>query len=112
MRGRWVFAFIGLVLVAQIHTHAQGKTYGGPGSCSSSGCHGSIWPKTGGRIGQNEYQVWATKDRHSKAYSVLLEPRSKRIAKNLRIDKPETSSTCLDCHSTNVPTTARATTFD
>src|SRR5690349_20341431 len=97
MRGRWVFAFA-LLFWLPADVHAQ-RTYSGPGACSSSGCHGAIWPRTGGHIAQNEYQTWATKDRHAKAYNVLLEPRSKLIAKNLRIDKPETSSTCLDCHA-------------
>ncbi len=87
-------------------------TYTGAGSCSSGNCHGSVWPKTGGNINQNEYIVWSTKDRHAKAYAVLLEPRSKQIAANLKIARPEAETLCLNCHTTNAPTTQRASTFD
>src|SRR5262249_34511412 len=50
--------------------------------------------------------------KHSKAYAVLLEPRSKQIARNLKIDKPETATVCLDCHATNVAVNERASSFD
>jgi hypothetical protein len=86
-------------------------TYTGAGSCNASNCHGSVWPKTGGKINQNEYNLWSSKDKHTKAYSVLLEPRSKMIARNLKIDKPETAAQCLDCHTTNAPTAQQATSF-
>src|SRR5438552_18705106 len=68
---------------------AATPSYTGAGSCTSSNCHGAVWPKTGGKINQNEYQLWSSKDKHAKAYSVLLEPRSKQIARNLKIEKPE-----------------------
>jgi hypothetical protein len=86
-------------------------TYTGAGSCNASNCHGSVWPKTGGKINQNEYNLWASKDKHTKAYAVLLEPRSKMIARNLKIDKPETAAVCLDCHATNAPPAQQATSF-
>jgi hypothetical protein len=87
-------------------------SYTGAGSCTSSNCHGSVWPRTGGKINQNEYTQWSTKDKHSKAYAVLLEPRSRQIARNLKIDKPETAAVCLDCHATNVAANERASSFD
>jgi cytochrome c554/c'-like protein len=86
-------------------------TYTGAGSCNASNCHGSVWPKTGGKINQNEYNLWSSKDKHTKAYTVLLEPRSKKIARNLKIDKPETAAVCLDCHATNIPLGQQATSF-
>src|SRR5262245_53292985 len=82
---------------------ATPSRYTGAGSCTSSNCHGSVWPKTGGKINQNESSLWSSRDTHSKAYAVLLEPRSRQIARNLKIDKPETATVCLDCHATNVP---------
>ena len=86
--------------------------YTGAGSCASSNCHGGVWPKTGGNVDQNEYQTWSAKDRHAKSFSVLFEPRSQRIARNLRIVRPEASPVCLNCHATNVPEARRAFTFD
>src|SRR6266516_4277614 len=90
--------FLLTAIAAQARQNAP-PIYTGAGSCSSSNCHGSVWPKTGGNINQNEYTVWSTKDRHSKAYSVLLEPRSKQIARNLKIGKPEAEALCLNCHA-------------
>ncbi|MGH9340531.1 MAG: multiheme c-type cytochrome [Acidobacteriota bacterium] len=84
----------------------------GAGSCASSNCHGSVWPRTGGRIKQNEYQIWSTKDGHAKAYAVLLEPRSQQIARNLGISEPHTATLCLDCHTTNAPQQRQARTFE
>src|ERR1051325_7892977 len=102
-----------LITVIAAQARQNGPTlYTGAGSCSSSNCHGSVWPKTGGNVNQNEYTVWSTRDRHSKAYSVLLEPRSKQIARNLKIDQPEMAAACLDCHATNVPAGQRAGSFD
>lgn len=86
-------------------------TYTGAGSCNASNCHGSVWPRTGGKINQNEYNLWSSKDKHTKAYAVLLEPRSKQIARNLKIEKPETAAVCLDCHATNAPAAQQATSF-
>jgi hypothetical protein len=88
------------------------RSYTGAGSCASGNCHGGVWPKSGGNIDQNEYQTWSTKDRHAKSFALLLEPRSRRIARNLRIERPETSAVCLNCHATNVAENQRASTFD
>src|SRR5438094_8395857 len=107
-------AAIALLLIA-IAAQAQQSPpalYTGAGSCSSSNCDGSVWPKTGGNANQNEYTLWSTSDRHAKAYAVLLEPRSRQIARNLKIERPETAAVCLDCHSTNVPAGQRAGSFD
>jgi hypothetical protein len=71
-----------------------------------------VWPKTGGKIDQNEYTQWAAKDKHTKAYAVLFEPRSKQIARNLMIERPEIATVCLDCHATNAATNERASSFD
>jgi hypothetical protein len=86
--------------------------YTGAGSCTSSNCHGSVWPRTGIRIKQNEYKIWSTKDKHARAYNVLLEARSKLIARNLGIARPETANKCLDCHALNVPKSEQAKSFD
>jgi hypothetical protein len=83
----------------------------GAGGCSANTCHGSVFPKAGDGIQQNEYYVWSTKDKHAKAYNVLLEPRSQNIARNLGLDRPESANLCLDCHTSNAPADQRSTTF-
>ena len=78
--------------------------YMGAGSCNGSNCHGSTKPRRTRPEGkfsipQNEYWIWLDKDYHAKAYKVLTNSDSLRIAKNLGIDKPETSPRCLGCHA-------------
>lgn len=84
----------------------------GAGSCSSTACHGGISPRSGTRINQNEYSKWITESKHASAYKVLLEERSLRIARNLKMpEKPDKSAKCLDCHALNVAASRQAQTF-
>ena len=71
-------------------------------SCKSSGCHGSVTPLKATNIPQNEFIIWQLQDPHSKAYTVLRNERSKRIAANLGLKDAHTAKQCLDCHSDNV----------
>lgn len=76
----------------------------GVGSCASSLCHGAIepWKKSG--VLQNEYVTWSRRDKHARAYTVLLNERSKEIASRLKLPQPaHESDTCLGCHAHNVP---------
>jgi hypothetical protein len=92
---------------------AQVGNYLGVVSCASSSCHGSAKPLSGfdakqnKRVGyavkQNEYFIWGKQDRHARAYNVLLEERSKIIARNMRLKSAHESPLCLDCHALNVP---------
>ncbi|HXF03799.1 MAG TPA: multiheme c-type cytochrome [Blastocatellia bacterium] len=98
---------------------ANGQTlparYTGPGACSSTACHGAVTPASDreSRIQQNEYTTWVLKDKHAKAYQVLLTERSQLIARNLGMEeKPEQSRRCLPCHALSVPPERRARTFD
>jgi hypothetical protein len=61
----------------------------GVASCAGNNCHGSIEPYKTSRVAQNEYLIWVQKDRHSKAFAVLREDRSKRIAANLGLPDAE-----------------------
>ncbi len=71
-------------------------------SCSSSLCHGSVATWQGSPVEQNEYVVWSRLDKHARAYSVLLNERSRSIASKLGLPKPaHESKECLDCHSHN-----------
>src|ERR1051326_6142702 len=87
--------------------------YVGPGSCSSSSCHGSVQPRTHNRVPQNEDTLWVLQDKHSKAFSVLNAPESQLIARNLGLtSKPSEAAECLGCHALNVPQAKRAQSFD
>ena len=86
--------------------------YTGPGSCSSSSCHGSVKPRAGSRIQQNEYSIWVVSDKHAKAYNALTGAVGERIGRNLGIGKSEESPKCLACHSLDVSAEQRAKTFD
>jgi hypothetical protein len=71
-------------------------------NCASSTCHGSVTPWNDSPVLQNEYTTWSRLDRHAKAYSVLRNERSRRIAKNLGLPQPaHESKLCLDCHAHN-----------
>jgi Cytochrome c554 and c-prime len=88
--------------------------YNGPGGCAASNCHGSVKPRNvpGIRIGQNEFSIWASQDKHARAYSVLSNPVSMRMGKILKIEQPNKSEKCLVCHALYVPAELRATTFE
>lgn len=79
----------------------------GVASCVNSGCHGSTQPLNATHVLQNEYYTWLNNDTHARAYNVLFNDRSARIAKNMRLRKRAyEENVCLDCHTTNVPANA------
>jgi hypothetical protein len=90
----------------------EASTYTGPGSCSSTSCHGSVKPRLDSRIFQNEYSIWAVKDKHAKAYDVLSGAVGERIGRVLGVGKSEQAAKCLACHALDVPAEARAKPFD
>jgi Cytochrome c554 and c-prime len=91
---------------------AEASKYTGPGSCSSTSCHGSVTPRADSRIFQNEYGIWAVKDKHAKAYDALTSAVGERMGRILGIGKSEPAAKCLACHALDVPAEARAKTFD
>ena len=80
-------------------------------TCAGAPCHGHreiqeepIW--------LNEATLWRQEDLHARAYDVLLNAESKKIAKNLQLSKPaHQAKICLDCHSDNVPSEFRGEQF-
>ncbi|MGE5615749.1 MAG: multiheme c-type cytochrome [Bacillota bacterium] len=82
-------------------------------NCASSLCHGSVSPWKDSNILQNEYVIWSRVDKHSsKAYQVLFNERSRRIATNLGLARPAyEEKICLDCHAENPPPALRGERF-
>jgi hypothetical protein len=97
--------------VAQTTSTREFK-YTGPGSCSAPSCHGGVQPRQTSRVLQNEYSTWVVQDKHSRAYSVLMNPVSQRMGRILGIPHPETASRCLACHSLDISQEQRAHSFD
>jgi len=91
---------------------AETSKYTGPGSCSSTSCHGSVKPRADSRIFQNEYSIWVVKDKHAKAYEALTGPVGVRMGRILGVGKSEQAAKCLACHALDVPAEARAKTFE
>ena len=118
----WTTVVWGMLSVAALTAAAQQSPpppapavfqYTGPGSCSASACHGGIQPRQETHVQQNEYSTWVVQDKHAKAFSALGSPLSLRIGRNLGLQqKPEAARQCLTCHALDVPTAARARTFD
>ena len=80
-------------------------------SCAGSTCHGAVEPFKDSTVLQNEYITWSRKDPHAKAYKVLLEERSVRMARNLGLPDAHTADICLDCHADNVEANRRGRQF-
>src|ERR1700751_1506867 len=55
--------------------------YVGPGSCSATACHGSVRALTQTKVLQNEYSTWVLQDKHARAWNVLNNQVSQRIAR-------------------------------
>src|SRR5277367_6307094 len=76
-------------------------THLGVTTCSGSTCHGAIEPFRKSNVAQNEYITWLQKDKHARAYKVLFDERSVRIARNLGLPNAHTAEICLNCHADN-----------
>jgi hypothetical protein len=71
------------------------------GVTSCSTCHGAVQPFPNSTVLQTEYVTWLQKDRHARAYKVLLDERSVRIARNLGLKNAHEAPECLNCHADN-----------
>ena len=71
----------------------SGGTFVGSVGCKSSSCHGGAGEK------RSQYFTWSRKDFHTKAFTVLLDSRSQRIAESLGLPAAQTSARCTVCHS-------------
>jgi hypothetical protein len=91
----------------------SGGTFIGSVGCKSSSCHGGAGEK------RSQYFTWSKKDYHTKAYAILLNSWSDRIAEGLGITPAPggppaatTSARCTVCHAPfqSVPATRLAAT--
>src|SRR5438105_8316961 len=71
---------------------AEAKFVGAIG-CRSSSCHGGAGEK------RSQYIAWSQKDFHTRAYAILLDARSARIAEAAGLSQAQTSARCTICHS-------------
>ena len=110
-------AFTCVQAVAQEYQNPldDGAIRSGVMSCYGSTCH-SRQAATGSKVRQNEILTWQTQDdisgTHSRAYDVLMNSRSRKIAANLRIGPAHEAKECLSCHSDNVPAALHGEKFD
>jgi hypothetical protein len=65
----------------------------GAAGCKSSSCHGGAGEK------RSQYLTWVKQDFHSRAYAVLVNARSARMAETLGLPAAQTSARCTVCHS-------------
>lgn len=76
----------------------------GAATCASSLCHGAVKTWKGASVLQNEYVTWSRQDKHARAYNVLFNAQSQRIARNLGLTEPAHQvKICIDCHGHNIP---------
>ena len=81
-------------------------------NCASSLCHGSITGWKDSNVLQNEYVTWSRFDKHARAYDILLNEKSRSIAKKFGLGVPaHKAKLCLDCHAHNVPESKRGERF-
>ena len=89
-------------LVLALPALAQSK-YMGSATCASSNCHGSVSPRSGSNVLQNEYTTWYRNGAHAQAWRILSKKESKTIGNHLGIANPEKAELCLKCHATYLP---------
>ena len=71
----------------------KGGQFVGVAGCKSSSCHGGAGEK------RNQYLTWLQKDFHARAYAILTNARSARIAETLGLPVAQESNRCTVCHS-------------
>jgi hypothetical protein len=99
-----VCALLPTTLLAQALPYQSTHKTLGAATCASSLCHGAIKTWKDSNVLQSEYVTWSRLDKHAKAYNVLFNERSKKIAKNLGLKEgAHNAKICIDCHGHNVP---------
>jgi hypothetical protein len=83
----------------------------GVATCGNATCHSVTQLEVPSNVLQNEYPTWLFHDRHSKAFTTLLNDESKRIAEKMGLEDASKADICLDCHADNVPVNQRGVEF-
>ena len=103
--------FVGSGFSQTLPDQSRDQTLGAV-TCASSLCHGAVKRWQDSPVLQNEYVTFTRTDKHARAYKVLLNARSKRIANNLGLKMPaHEAKICLDCHAHNIPPARRGERF-
>jgi cytochrome c554/c'-like protein len=71
----------------------SGEMFIGAIGCRSSSCHGGAGEK------RSQYITWTRQDFHSRAFSILINARSARIAEGAGINEAQSNARCTVCHS-------------
>ncbi len=97
----FVFVWMASTIVAA--ADESSPKFVGSSSCAAAACHGGL---AGNKVVGSEFPLWAARDPHARAYSVLLNGLSKQMAARLKLSNKTAhkSVECLSCHS---PATAR-----
>ncbi|MEO5720232.1 MAG: multiheme c-type cytochrome [Chthoniobacterales bacterium] len=74
-------------------TRTEEAHFVGAQNCSSSSCHGGAGEK------RSQYFTWARRDFHTRAFAILTNARSERIASSLGIENATDNSRCTSCHA-------------
>ena len=74
-------------------TRQDGAQFVGAVGCRSSSCHGGAGEK------RSQYITWSTKDFHTKAFAILTDARSARIAEGVGGGEAMANARCTVCHS-------------
>ncbi len=100
--------FVGAANLAAQQTRTREARFVGAQNCSSSSCHGGAGEK------RSQYFTWLRKDFHTRAFAILTNARSERIAGALGIDDATQNARCTTCHAPfhAVPATRLASTVD
>jgi hypothetical protein len=92
--GIFIFLFAVRVSAREIkQTRETEPKFIGSIGCRSSSCHGGAGEK------RSQYITWSQKDFHAKAFAILLDARSARIADAIGIAEAQSSARCTVCHS-------------
>ena len=83
----------------------------GVATCRGSNCHGATERPAGSVVAGNEYSIWSSRDKHRKAYTVLLEKPAVMMARALGLPDAANQKLCLGCHSDDVPAAQRGPQF-
>ena len=96
---RWGSFVLTLLCIANIsakeikQTRDDAAEFIGAMGCKSSSCHGGAGPK------REQYTIWSRRDFHPRAFAILTNARSARLAETIGGGEAPTNVRCTVCHS-------------